>query len=93
MIVIGAVSVIDEDRESKHVGWRAKRYRFTMPIVSQIWIPRYAIDPELMSRVQAHVNAGEEDDKPPASSPTTFLTASCLPAILPTSSRSANASL
>ena len=59
-VVIGAVSVIDEDREQAR--WMARKaVSLYMPIVSRL-DPTLQIDPELMSRVQAHVNAGEEDD-------------------------------
>ncbi len=59
-IVIGAVSVIDEDREAAR--WMARKaVSLYMPIVSKL-DPTLDIDPELMTRVQAHVNAGEDDD-------------------------------
>lgn len=58
-IVIGAVSVIDEDREQARLMAR-RAVSLYMPIVSKL-DPTVEIDPELMQRVQAHVNAGEED--------------------------------
>ena len=59
-LVIGAVSVIDEDREQAR--WMARKaVSLYMPIVSRL-DPTLKFNPELMSRVQAHVNAGEEDD-------------------------------
>ena len=58
-IVMGAVSVIDEDREqARQIAKRA--VSLYMPIVSKL-DPTIDIDPELMARVQAHVNANEED--------------------------------
>lgn len=58
-IVIGAVSVIDEDREQAR--WMARKaVSLYMPIVSRL-DPTLKIDPELMSRVQAHVNANEDE--------------------------------
>ena len=58
-IVIGAVSVIDEDREAAR--WMARKaVSLYMPIVSRL-DPTMTIDPELMARVQAQVNAGEDD--------------------------------
>ena len=58
-LVLGAVSVIDEDREAAR--WRARKsVALYMPIVSRL-DPTLAIDPELMARVQAQVNAGEDD--------------------------------
>ena len=58
-IVIGAVSVIDEDREAAR--WAARKaVSLYLPIVSKL-DATLAIDPELMTRVQDHVNAGEDD--------------------------------
>ena len=58
-IVIGAVSVVDEDREAAR--WMARKaVSLYMPIVSRL-DPTLEIDPELMARVQAHVNAGEAE--------------------------------
>ena len=58
-IVIGAVTVIDEDREAAR--WMARKaVSLYMPIVSRL-DPTMMIDPELMARVQAQVNAGEDD--------------------------------
>ena len=58
-LVIGAVSVIDEDRDLAR--WVARKsVALYLPIVSRL-DPTLAIDPELMARVQAHVNAGEDD--------------------------------
>ncbi len=58
-IVIGAVSVVDEDREAAR--WVARKaVSLYMPIVS--WLdPTLSIEPELMARVQAHVNANETE--------------------------------
>lgn len=58
-VVIGAVSVIDEDREAAR--WMARKaVSLYMPIVSKL-DPTLDIDPELMNRVQAHVNSGEDE--------------------------------
>ncbi len=58
-IVIGAVSVVDEDREAAR--WVARKaVSLYMPIVSKL-DPTLAIDPELMRRVEALVNAGDND--------------------------------
>ncbi len=58
-LVIGAVSVIDEDRALARCIAR-KSVALYLPIVSRL-DPTLAIDPELMARVQGHVNAGEDD--------------------------------
>lgn len=58
-VVVGAVSVIDEDREQARRIAR-KSVSLYMPVVSQL-DPTVEIDPELMGRVQAYVNAGEDD--------------------------------
>lgn len=58
-IVIGAVSVVDDDRQAAR--WIARKaVSLYMPIVSKL-DATLAIDPELMSRVEAHVQAGEAD--------------------------------
>ena len=58
-IVIGAVSVIDEDRDAAR--WQARKaVSLYMPIVSKL-DPTLEIDPELMTRVQAHVNTGDDE--------------------------------
>ena len=58
-VVIGAVSVIDEDRDAAR--WKARKaVAFYMPIVSKL-DPTVTIDPELMTRVQALVNAGDDE--------------------------------
>ena len=58
-MVIGAVSVIDEDRDRAR--WEARKaVSMYLPIVSPL-DPTVEIDPDLMTRVQAHVNAGEAD--------------------------------
>jgi len=58
-LVIGAVSVVDEDREAAR--WMARKAAsLYLPIVSKL-DPTLAIDPELMRRVQSHVNAGEDE--------------------------------
>lgn len=58
-IVIGAVSVVDEDREAAR--WMARKaVSLYMPIVSEL-DPTLEIDPELMTRVQDHVNAGDSE--------------------------------
>ena len=58
-IVIGAVSVIDEDREAAR--WQARKaVSLYMPIVSKL-DPTLSIDPDLMTRVQAHVNTGDDE--------------------------------
>lgn len=58
-IVIGAVSVIDEDREQARLMAR-KAVSLYMPIVSKL-DPTVDIDPELMQRVQQYVNDGDSD--------------------------------
>lgn len=56
-IVIGAVSVVDEDREAAR--WMARKaVSLYMPIVSKL-DPTLAIDPDLMVRVESRVNAGD----------------------------------
>lgn len=58
-IVIGAVSVIDEDREAAR--WVARKaVSLYLPIVSKL-DKTLEIDPELMARVQARVNAGQDE--------------------------------
>ena len=58
-VVIGAVSVIDEDRDAAR--WKARMaVALYMPIVSKL-DPTLTIDPELMTRIQAKVNAGEDE--------------------------------
>lgn len=58
-IVIGAVSVVDEDRDAAR--WMARKaVSLYMPIVSKL-DTTLSIDPELMTRVQAHVSAGDAD--------------------------------
>ena len=58
-IVIGAVSVVDEDRVAAR--WIARKaVSLYMPIVSKL-DPTLAIDPELMSRVEGRVNAGDDE--------------------------------
>ena len=58
-IVIGAVSVVDEDREAAR--WIARKaVSLYMPIVSKL-DPTLSIDPDLMSRVQSLVNAGDDE--------------------------------
>ena len=59
-IVIGAVSVLDDDRDAARFAAR-KAVALYMPIVSKL-DPTVEIDPELMTRVQAHFNAGEDED-------------------------------
>ena len=59
-IVIGAVSVVDDDRDAARFAAR-KAVALYLPIVSKL-DPTLEIDPELMTRVQAHVNAGEDED-------------------------------
>ena len=58
-IVIGAVSVVDEDRDAAR--WQARKAAsLYLPIVSTL-DTTLEIDPELMARVQEQVNAGESD--------------------------------
>ena len=58
-IVIGAVSVVDEDRDAAR--WQARKAAsLYLPIVSKL-DATLEIDPELMTRVQELVNAGESD--------------------------------
>ena len=59
-IVIGAVSVLDDDRDAARFAAR-KAVALYLPIVSKL-DATVEIDPELMTRVQAHVNAGEDED-------------------------------
>ncbi len=59
-IVIGAVSVLDDDRDAARFAAR-KAVALYLPIVSKL-DATLEIDPELMTRVQAHVNAGNSDD-------------------------------
>lgn len=59
-IVIGAVSVVDDDREDAR--WIARKaVSLYLPIVSKL-DPTLQIDPELMSRIEAWVKAGDEDE-------------------------------
>jgi len=58
-IVIGAVSVIDDNREQARMMAR-KAVSLYMPIVSKL-DPTMDIDPDLMKRVQQQVNAGDSD--------------------------------
>ena len=58
-IVVGAVSVVDEDREAAR--WMARKaVSLYLPIVSKL-DPSVDMDPELMKRVQDLVNAGEDE--------------------------------
>lgn len=58
-VVIGAVSVVDEDREAAR--WTARKaVALYLPIVSKL-DATLEIDSELMTRVQGLVNAGERD--------------------------------
>lgn len=58
-LAIGAVSVIDADRECAR--WTARKsVSLYLPIVSRL-DPTIEIDPQLMARVQAHVQAAEDD--------------------------------
>lgn len=58
-IVIGAVSVVDDDREAAR--WVARKaVSLYLPIVSKL-DPTLEIDPELMSRIEAQVKAGDDD--------------------------------
>jgi len=58
-IVIGAVSVVDDDRDAAR--WIARKaVSLYMPIVSRL-DPTLSIDPDLMSRVQSQVEAGDDD--------------------------------
>lgn len=57
-VVIGAVSVVDEDREAAR--WMARKaVALYLPIVSKL-DTTVEIDPELMARVQGRVNAGND---------------------------------
>lgn len=58
-IVIGAVSVIDEDREQARRMAR-KAVSLYLPVVASL-DPTVKIDPELMERIQAHVKASDKD--------------------------------
>lgn len=58
-VVIGAVSVIDDDREAAR--WMARKaVTLYLPIVSRL-DTTLEIDPDLMARVQGRVNAGEHE--------------------------------
>lgn len=58
-IVIGAVSVVDDDREAAR--WVARKsVALYIPIVSKL-DPTLKIDPELMLRVEAQVKTGDDD--------------------------------
>ena len=58
-IVIGAVSVLDEDRAAAR--WMARKAAaLYMPIVSRL-DPTLEIDPELMARLQGLVHAGDHE--------------------------------
>lgn len=58
-IVIGAVSVIDDNRDAAR--WMARKaVALYLSIVSKL-DTTLEIDPELMDRVQGHVNAGEDE--------------------------------
>lgn len=58
-LVIGAVSVVDEDREAAR--WKARKaVSLYLPIVSEL-DATLEIDPELMARVQEQVNAGDDE--------------------------------
>ena len=58
-IVIGAVSVVDDDREAAR--WIARKaVSLYLPIVSEL-DPTLEIDPELMARLDGHVKAGDDD--------------------------------
>ena len=58
-IVIGAVSVIDDDRERAR--WMARQaVSLYLPIVSRL-DTTIDVDPQLMQRMQAHVHAGEQE--------------------------------
>ena len=58
-IVIGAVSVVDEDRKAARCVAR-KAVSLYLPIVSRL-DPTLTIDPELMARVEADVNKGDRE--------------------------------
>ena len=58
-IVIGAVSVVDDDRDAARFAAR-KAVALYMPIVSKL-DPTASIEPELMRRVSEHVAAGDSD--------------------------------
>ena len=58
-IVIGAVSVVDDDREAAR--WIARKaVSLYLPIVSKL-DPTLEIDPELMARLDGYVKAGDDD--------------------------------
>ncbi len=58
-IVIGAVSVVDDDREAAR--WIARKaVSLYLPIVSKL-DPTLEIDPDLMARVESLVHAGDDD--------------------------------
>ena len=58
-IVIGAVSVVDDDREAAR--WVARKaVSLYLPIVSKL-DPTLKIDPELMTRLDGQVKAGDDD--------------------------------
>lgn len=58
-VVIGAVSVIDEDREAARAAAR-RSVAVYLPVVAGL-DPTVTVDPELMARIQQHVNQEEAD--------------------------------
>lgn len=59
-VVIGAVSVVDEDRErARQVARRA--VALYLPVVAGL-DPTVSVEPELMSQIERHVNQGEHDE-------------------------------
>jgi 5,10-methylenetetrahydromethanopterin reductase len=58
-VVIGAVSVIDDDREqARHMARQS--VALYLPVVAKL-DPTVHVDPELTERIEAHVNAGESE--------------------------------
>lgn len=58
-VCLGAVTVVDEDRDAARTLARRKVALY-LPVVVPL-DPTVQVEPELMARVEAHVNAGDED--------------------------------
>lgn len=58
-VVIGAVCVCDEDRDAARAAAR-RAVSLYMPIVASL-DPTVSVDPELVAKLQQHVNAGDKD--------------------------------
>lgn len=58
-VCLGAVTVVDEDRDRARALARRKVALY-LPVVAPL-DPTLHVEPELMARVESHVNAGDED--------------------------------